>query len=479
MQEWEWSEQLRRAAGDPALPQPRRRPLRPAPQHPVQHPGHRRRTTTRRPAAGRSRPTRATASRRSTSSPPSAACRRTSRPTFPGLDDFQGEWYHTGALAPRGRRLHRQAGRRDRHRLDRRAVDPGDRRAGRPPLRVPAHRRTTTSRRATARSTRRSSTRSRPTTTEHLARRRASRAFGLPYTLTERSALVGQRRGARARSSRGRWDEGGFQHRLDDRSTTSSSTSGPTTPPPSSSGDKIRETGERPGRRRDARARRPPVRRPSGRCIDTDYYDTYNRDNVTLVDIRHAPIEEITPTRRAHRRGRVRARRHRVRHRLRRDDRDPVQDGHPGARRREAEGQVGPRPAHLPRPRHRRLPEPVHDHRAESPSVLSQHAGVDRAALGLDRGCDRALPGRRRRLRGSDPGGRGRLGVPSQRAGRCHPAAGHQLVVGRRQHPGKVRTLYPYVGGVGTFRHRCQEVADKGYEGFNLAQRSTAVAGGQ
>jgi cation diffusion facilitator CzcD-associated flavoprotein CzcO len=30
--------------------------------------------------------------------------------------------------------------------------------------------------------------------------------------------------------------------------------------------------------------------------IDTDYFDTYNRDNVTLVDIRHAPIREITPT---------------------------------------------------------------------------------------------------------------------------------------------------------------------------------------
>ena len=30
--------------------------------------------------------------------------------------------------------------------------------------------------------------------------------------------------------------------------------------------------------------------------IDTDYFDTYNRDNVTLVDIRHAPIQEITPT---------------------------------------------------------------------------------------------------------------------------------------------------------------------------------------
>ena len=30
--------------------------------------------------------------------------------------------------------------------------------------------------------------------------------------------------------------------------------------------------------------------------LDTDYYETYNRDNVTLVDIRSTPIKEITPT---------------------------------------------------------------------------------------------------------------------------------------------------------------------------------------
>jgi cyclohexanone monooxygenase len=30
-------------------------------------------------------------------------------------------------------------------------------------------------------------------------------------------------------------------------------------------------------------------------CVDTNYYDTYNRSNVTLVDIRRAPIETITP----------------------------------------------------------------------------------------------------------------------------------------------------------------------------------------
>jgi cation diffusion facilitator CzcD-associated flavoprotein CzcO len=31
-------------------------------------------------------------------------------------------------------------------------------------------------------------------------------------------------------------------------------------------------------------------------CVDTDYYATYNRENVTLVDVSKTPIEEITPT---------------------------------------------------------------------------------------------------------------------------------------------------------------------------------------
>jgi cation diffusion facilitator CzcD-associated flavoprotein CzcO len=30
-------------------------------------------------------------------------------------------------------------------------------------------------------------------------------------------------------------------------------------------------------------------------CLDTDYYGTYNRDNVTLVDVRETPIVAITP----------------------------------------------------------------------------------------------------------------------------------------------------------------------------------------
>ncbi len=31
-------------------------------------------------------------------------------------------------------------------------------------------------------------------------------------------------------------------------------------------------------------------------CLDTGYYETYNRDNVTLVDVRSDPIREVTPT---------------------------------------------------------------------------------------------------------------------------------------------------------------------------------------
>ena len=60
--------------------------------------------------------------------------------------------------------------------------------------------------------------------------------------------------------------------------------------------NKIREIVQGPRGGREAGARSTTRSRRSGPLIDTDYFDTYNRDNVTLVDIRHAPIEEITPT---------------------------------------------------------------------------------------------------------------------------------------------------------------------------------------
>ncbi len=35
--------------------------------------------------------------------------------------------------------------------------------------------------------------------------------------------------------------------------------------------------------------------------------------------------------------------------------------------------------------------------------------------------------------------------------------------------PGKPRVFMPYIGGSGTYRRLCEDVAAKGYEGFFLA----------
>jgi cyclohexanone monooxygenase len=59
--------------------------------------------------------------------------------------------------------------------------------------------------------------------------------------------------------------------------------------------DKIHETVKDP---KIAKLLSPPKDLPIGSKrppIDTDYYATFNRDNVTLVDVKSAPIERITP----------------------------------------------------------------------------------------------------------------------------------------------------------------------------------------
>ena len=63
--------------------------------------------------------------------------------------------------------------------------------------------------------------------------------------------------------------------------------------------------------------------------IDTEYFDTYNRDNVDLVDSEERPDRGDHAVRHPHRRQRVRLRHHRVRDRIRRDDRQLLQNRHP------------------------------------------------------------------------------------------------------------------------------------------------------
>ena len=138
-QEWEWTERY------PAQPEilrylnhvADRFDLRP--RHPASTRASPRRSSTTRRAAGRSAPRRGETHLRAFCVMATGCLSASQVPEIQGLERFEGEWYHTGALAARGRRLHRQARRGDRHRLDRHPVDPRDRRAGGAPDRLPAH----------------------------------------------------------------------------------------------------------------------------------------------------------------------------------------------------------------------------------------------------------------------------------------------------------------------------------------------------
>jgi cation diffusion facilitator CzcD-associated flavoprotein CzcO len=116
---------------------------------------------------------------------------------------------------------------------------------------------------------------------------------GMPYSPSERSALevTDEERQAIYEAA---WNEGGFKFLLssffdiaaDRRANDTAS---------EFIRAKIRDIVKDP----EVAEKLVPVDHPftSKRpLIDTNYFDTYNRENVTLVDIRHGPIEEITPT---------------------------------------------------------------------------------------------------------------------------------------------------------------------------------------
>lgn len=42
--------------------------------------------------------------------------------------------------------------------------------------------------------------------------------------------------------------------------------------------------------------------------------------------------------------------------------------------------------------------------------------------------------------------------------------------------PGKPRVFTPYIGGVGNYRKTCDEIAEKGYDGFEMEPKRVAVA---
>lgn len=203
-------------------------------------------------------------------------------------------------------------------------------------------------------------------------------------------------------------------------------------------------------------------------CLDTNYYETFNRDNVTLVDVKRAPIVEVLP------------------HGLRTDDKGYELDAivyatgfdamtgaltnmdiqGRGGQKLADKWSAGPRTylgiASAGFPNLFMITGPG------SPSVLSnmitsieQH--VDWVADYLAYMRDHGLTHFEAKLDAEDKW----VEHVNEVAHRTLYPSAASWYMGANI-PGKTRVFMPYVGGVGTYRLLCEEIAAKDYEGFEL-----------
>ena len=212
--------------------------------------------------------------------------------------------------------------------------------------------------------------------------------------------------------------------------------------------------------------------------IDTNYFDTYNRDNVTLVDIRHAPIQEITPTGIRTDRRRVRARHHRVRHRLRRHDRHVQPDRHPGPRRRKLKDKWAHGPLTYLGVAERRLPEPVHDHRPG----LAVGASATCRCRSSSTSSGSATPSSTCAADGLETMEADQDAETEWVAHVNEIAAQTMFMLADSWYlganiPGKPRCSCPTPGGVGTYRQKCDEVRRRRLRGLHAVDAPAPVAG--
>ena len=116
---------------------------------------------------------------------------------------------------------------------------------------------------------------------------------GFPYDVTDRSALDYDDEARNQIFEQG-WESGGFKFMFSSFSDLRTSLEASEKAGEFIRG-KIRETVKDP----EVAEKLLPLDHPFGSkrvLIDTDYFDTYNRDNVELVDINEAPIVKITET---------------------------------------------------------------------------------------------------------------------------------------------------------------------------------------
>ena len=203
-------------------------------------------------------------------------------------------------------------------------------------------------------------------------------------------------------------------------------------------------------------------------CLDTNYYETFNRDNVTLVDVKRAPIVEVLP------------------HGLRTDDKGYELDAIVYATGFDAmtgaltgidiQGRGGQKLAEkwADGPRtflgiaSAGFPNLFMITGPGSPSVLSnmitsieQH--VDWVADYIQYLGAHELTQFEPLLEAEDKW----VEHVNEVAHRTLYPSAASWYMGANI-PGKTRVFMPYVGGVGTYRLLCEEIAAKGYEGFAL-----------
>ena len=202
-------------------------------------------------------------------------------------------------------------------------------------------------------------------------------------------------------------------------------------------------------------------------CIDTNYYETYNRDNVTLVSVRENPIKRLTASGIELEDG--------TRYEL-----DvlvfatgfdavtgPVMRMNVVGKGGVELTRSGGRPQDLPGHPDERVSEHVHDHGTGKPLGALQHDDLDRQHVEWvtgaiqymeDNGIDRMEPDQKY----EDDWVQHVTRWPTR------PCTRGQVLVHRSQHSGQAGVFMPYVGGVGNYRKKCDEVVAKGYEGFVL-----------
>jgi cyclohexanone monooxygenase len=205
-------------------------------------------------------------------------------------------------------------------------------------------------------------------------------------------------------------------------------------------------------------------------CVDTNYYDTYNRDNVTLVDIRKVPIETITPS------GlRTQAQAYELDSIVFATGFDAMTGALLGIDIRGRAGQTlqqkwaaGPRTylglAVAGFPNLFAVTGPG------SPSVISNM--VVSIEQHVDWIADCIVYLRKHGCRGIEATVEAEDGwvahVNEVGDATLYPLA-NSWYTGANI-PGKTRIFMPYVGGVGAYREKCDDVAAKGYEGFTLIE---------